>query len=134
MEFHEQSNEFHAFGRLELTMTKTRKIESNDDAWETGALGQDEAHVKVSKSVNEEAIDKGLNLTPVTIRLQKSLVENFKSIAALNGIGYQPLMRQVLTRFADCEMKKIARDLLIEQGLSPDDEEIIDCEDELKRA
>lgn len=28
-------------------------------------------------------------------------------IAQLNGIGYQPLMRQVLARFADCEKKKI---------------------------
>ncbi len=42
--------------------------------------------------------------------LQKSLIEDLKHIATLNGIGYQPLIRQILTRFADAEKKRILRE------------------------
>jgi hypothetical protein len=42
--------------------------------------------------------------------LQKSLIEDFKAIASLNGIGYQPLMRQILKRFVDCEKKRIIKE------------------------
>lgn len=106
-------------------MSKQPKIESTDEAWETGELGREEEHVKVSEGVNEVALNESLNLIPVSIRLQKSLVDDFKIIARLEGIGYQPLMRQVLTRFAHCEMKRIIRDVLEEQGLTrePDTDE-----------
>ena len=33
-----------------------------------------------------------------------------KALAQVNGIGYQPLIRQVLTRFVECEIKAILRD------------------------
>jgi len=49
-------------------------------------------------------------LQPISIRLEKSLIEDFKFIAILNRIGYQPLIRQVLKRFADCEKKRILRE------------------------
>ena len=100
-------------------MSKNPKIESTEEAWESGELGRDEKYARVSKSVDEKAIDEGLGLIPVTIRLQQSLVEDIKFIAELNGIRYQPLMRQVLTRFANCELKRITRDLMEEQDLRP---------------
>ena len=86
-----------------------RKIAGTDEAWEKRELGVDANFVAVTDDMNEDEIDLALGLQPISIRLQKSLIDDFKMIAQLNGIGYQPLMRQVLARFADCEKKKILR-------------------------
>ncbi len=43
-------------------------------------------------------------------------------IAEINGIGYQPLIRQVLKRFADAEKKRILRERAAEfRELGDDD-------------
>ncbi len=60
-------------------------------------------------SAEATLIQDSLGLQPISIRLEKTLIENFKAIATLEGIGYQTLMRQALRRFADCEMKRILR-------------------------
>ncbi len=44
----------------------------------------------------------------ISIRLHKELIEDFKKIAEFRGIGYQPLMRDALQRFAAAEYKLIA--------------------------
>ncbi len=96
-------------------MTKKIQIEASDDAWDSGVLGRDDEHVGVVKENIESKIDDALDLQLISIRLQKSLIEDFKMIAKLNGIGYQPLMRQTLTRFADCEKKRIISQLISER-------------------
>lgn len=96
-------------------MTK-ETVPAADDAWDLGDLGNDEKHAKVAKDVDNEAIDLALDLVPVSIRLQRTLIDDFRMIAKRHGIGYQPLMRQVLTRFAAAETRQIANDLIREQG------------------
>jgi hypothetical protein len=93
-------------------MTSQVKFQSDEDAWDNGKLGADANFAKPSPTApeSEAAIDAALELQPISIRLQKSLIEDFKLIAELHGLGYQPLMRQVLTRFADSEKKRILRD------------------------
>lgn len=91
-------------------MTKNLGIPGTNEAWETGQLGREEEFVKRSEDNIEKEIDEALELQLISIRLQKSLIEDFKYIATLNGIGYQPLMRQVLKRFVDCEKKTILRE------------------------
>lgn len=96
-----------------MTKAQTIKIEDTDEAWEAdGPLGNDFAHAVVADVDHElaKAIDDSLGLQPISIRLQKSLLENLKSLAQLNGIGYQPLIRQVLTRFVECELKMLLRE------------------------
>jgi predicted DNA binding CopG/RHH family protein len=95
-------------------MSKHEKILSTDEAWESGQLGEDLEHAEAFKGNIDLHIDEALELQSISIRLQKSLIDDFKDIAALNGIGYQPLMRQVLTRFADCEKKRILRERVSE--------------------
>lgn len=90
-------------------MAKETKIDSNPDAWESGKLGQDEQYVKISKEIKQDALDESLDLQMISIRLQKSLIEDMKMIAKLNGLSYQPLIRQILTRFVDCEKKQILK-------------------------
>jgi len=89
------------------------KIPDTEEAWETRQLGADEAYVAAAEPA-DAAIDAALELQPISIRLHKSLIEDFKIIAGMNGLGYQTLMRQVLNRFADCEKKKLLRDLASE--------------------
>ncbi|WP_186128956.1 hypothetical protein [Burkholderia gladioli] len=96
-------------------MSQTPKIPATDEAWDEGALGRSEEFVAVCTTVDEAELDAGLELQQISIRLQKSLIEDFKMIAALHGLGYQPLMRQILTRFADSEKKMLLRDFAREQ-------------------
>lgn len=104
-------------------MTKKIHIEASDEAWDSGKLGRDDEHVGVVKENIESKIDEALELQLISIRLQKSLIEDFKMIAKLNGIGYQPLMRQILTRFAECEKKNIINQLISERGKADDEED-----------
>jgi len=93
-------------------MSKQPKVPATDEAWDSGELGRDEQYVKRAEvDFEEEArIDKSLDLQLISIRLPKSLIEDFKYLGQINGLGYQPLMRQVLKRFAHCEKKNILRE------------------------
>lgn len=91
----------------------TKKIKGAHEAWESGELGASSEHIK-ALSVKEtkadlDLINEHLGLQPISIRLEKSLIDDFKAIASINHLGYQTLMRQALKRFADCEKKDILR-------------------------
>jgi predicted DNA binding CopG/RHH family protein len=87
--------------------TKERqRIEDTAEAWESRELGADEAFVEVVE-LDDKAVDDALELVPISIRLQRPLIEDFKMIARINGLGYQPLMRQVLSRFAEAEKRRL---------------------------
>lgn len=88
--------------------TQNKLISDTEEAWENRTLGADEEYVAVS-NLSDEIVDASLDLQPISIRLHKALIEDFKIIAKLNGLGYQTLMRQVLKRFSDAEKKKILR-------------------------
>lgn len=91
-------------------MTRPGKISDSDEAWDTGQLGRLAEHARPAAADMEKTIDASLGLQLISIRLQKSLIEDFKAIASLNEIGYQPLMRQILRRFVDGEKRRIARE------------------------
>lgn len=99
----------------------SKKIVGAPEAWEDGSLGQDEEFVRVSKEVDDAALNDAAGLQPISIRLQKSLIEDFKMIAEINGIGYQPLIRQVLKRFADAEKRRILREKSADMRALDDD-------------
>lgn len=94
----------------------TPKIPDTEEAWLSGELGTDEEFVAVAPDDAESIINDQLDLQPISIRLEKSLIEDFKLIAAMHGLGYQPLMRQSLKRFADCEKKRILREAAAEMA------------------
>lgn len=96
-------------------MNEQAKIPGTAEAWESGELGQDERFVKVADPIEEAALNDALDLQLISIRLQKALIEDFKMIAKANGIGYQPLIRQVLKRFADSEKKRLIREMMAER-------------------
>ena len=57
-------------------------------------------------------VDAALGLQAISIRLEKSLIKQLKLIAAHHGIGYQPMVRDLLNRFARSEMTLILQSQL----------------------
>lgn len=88
-------------------MSKTPRIPGSDEAWDEGLLGREEQFVAVDNGADIADLDAGLELQLISIRLSKSLIEDFKAIAQIHGLGYQPLMRQALHRFAEGEKKML---------------------------
>jgi len=90
------------------------KIDGSIENWENGVLGLDEEH---ARRVNEEetaAIEKAAGLQLISIRLERDLIAQLKAIARYHGIGYQPMVRDLLHRFAISEGKDIYQRLLTE--------------------
>ena len=99
-------------------MNTPTPIPSTEEAWESGHLGNDESHIghltESELAADATLIQESLGLQPISIRLEKTLIDDFKAIATINGLGYQTLMRQALKRFADCEKKKLLNDMAAE--------------------
>lgn len=95
---------------------------SNIEKWENGELGRSLEH---AKKVDESDIglDDALELQLISIRLQKSLIAQLKGIADFHGIGYQPMIRDLLNRFARSEGQHILKLKLkeIEKIRAPDE-------------
>lgn len=83
------------------------KIRNTPEAWEDGLLGREEKYVAVADSSHETALDEALGLQAISIRLPRQLIEHYKLIAHFHGIGYQPLMRDVMARFVPNALKEI---------------------------
>lgn len=85
----------------------TKKIESTDDAWDDRRLGASEMHVVAVENEYAEALDDALGLQSISIRLPKQMIDQYKLIAHFHGVGYQPLMRDVMARFVPGALKEI---------------------------
>ena len=89
------------------------KILSTDDAWDNRTLGAEEAYVKLDDSGIEDEIDEAVGTQLISIRMQRSMIDDLKAIATFNNeIGYQTLIKQILQRFVEGEKKKIWNDIV----------------------
>lgn len=95
-----------------MATIRKKKVAHAVDPWETGALGQSEEHVRVATDAEMREVDDALELQMISIRLQKGLLDALKEIAKHNGIGYQPMVRDLLNRFARSEIRTILQDRL----------------------
>ena len=80
----------------------------NTEKWETQQLGAEEEYAAPSPQEENEAVDNALGLQLMSIRLQATLIEDLKELAVQEGLGYQPLMRMVLTRYVKENEHKLA--------------------------
>lgn len=96
-------------------MSGKEKILGTDDAWESEQLGADKKHARPVALEDAMQIDEALGLQMISIRLDKSLIDSFKTLGMFHGVGYQPLMRDALKRFAEAEMKAIVSGLVESQ-------------------
>lgn len=91
-------------------------IPASDEAWDDETLGADPGSMKVVDEKTAAELDEAAGTQLISIRMQKSMVDAFKAIAAANkGIGYQTLMKQILQRFIDGEMKRVWNEHLAEK-------------------
>jgi hypothetical protein len=88
-------------------MSKKSSIAGTAEAWESGALGKSDAHVRVASADIERQVDEALGLQAISIRLPKATIEVYKNLAKMHGVGYQPLMRDAICRWADSELKML---------------------------
>lgn len=86
-----------------------KRIENTNENWENRVLGADEASAALFAGDNAR-MDDALGMQMISIRLPKSLLDEMKLIAKVHGLGYQPLIRQSLQRFATSEIKRLIRD------------------------
>lgn len=96
------------------------KIQGTAEAWESRELGADKAHAKAVSAEKAQQIDDAIGMQMISIRLDKNLIDSFKMLAEFHGVGYQPLMRDALKRFADCEMKSIVQGVVESQRKRPE--------------
>lgn len=96
-------------------MIEKGKILGTDEAWESGELGTDGKHARVVSPETADKIDDALGLQMISIRLEKALIDSFKLLGSFHGIGYQPLMKDALKRFAEHELKAIVSGLVESQ-------------------
>lgn len=90
-----------------------KSIPGTEENWESGTLGSDEAFVQIATDISNDGVDDLLGLQMISLRLPKGMVADLKQIAKHNNLrGYQPLIRRVLKRFIDAEMKIIAQQLM----------------------
>lgn len=100
---------------MERVMSAAQKIPGTDEAWESDQLGNDPKFAKAASLEVTKQIDDALCLQSISIRLEKKLIDSFKILADFHGIGYQPLMRDALNRFAQSEMKAIVSGIVESQ-------------------
>ena len=101
----------------ETEMKNTDRFHASLAAWESGALGRDEKHVRRASKESEKSFQDASELQLISIRLHKKLIEDLKEIARHNGLGYQPLIRQLLTRFVVAEFRSMRNDAIAETRL-----------------
>lgn len=85
--------------------TSKRKAEP----WEDRQLGAEAEFVAIADKSHEKTLNEALELQSISIRLPVELIKNYKLIAGFHGIGYQPLMRDILHRFVPEGLKEITQ-------------------------
>jgi hypothetical protein len=87
--------------RLEDEFSKSaiEQFDKGTDLWESGKLGASAKHAKPISRKQEQAFDDALGLQLISVRIQRSLIEQLRGLAKLEGMGYQTFMRQILTNY-----------------------------------
>lgn len=98
--------------------------EDQDGPWDTGELGREEKYAECAPEELRREIDEALALQMISVRLQKQLIIELKMIAQYRGIGYQPLIRDVLSRFTRAEIMQIANEIRANEELAKAREEV----------
>jgi predicted DNA binding CopG/RHH family protein len=73
--------------------SKELELLAEAQEWETGKRGSNST---ASNDETEATLNEAMELQMISIRLPQSVVENLKTMAKKEGIGYQPYTRQVL--------------------------------------
>lgn len=91
---------------------KTHELDAEVTAkWESGEYGRSGDHVGVAPEEESLQLDSDLAMKLVSIRLPIPLIDALKAIAGHHGVAYQPMIRDLLMRFARSEFLQIHAEL-----------------------
>lgn len=76
------------------------ELTADHEKWDNRELGASAEHFAFLSDEEQKKMDDAEGLQAISIRLNKSLLETLKGLSKVEGIGYQPLIRQVLTKYA----------------------------------
>ena len=110
------------------------KSKVSADAWDDRKFGADMAHVGVADASYENALTESLEMQSISIRLPSELIKQYKLIAGFHGVGYQPLMRDILHRFVPGALKEILESQIQLEEQRPKREPLIPLPVEKKAA
>lgn len=113
-----------------MYMDKPTKIEGLIQAWEDRELGCDENFVQKSSLIDDLKLDETLRLKTISIRMEETLIDDLKLVAQFHGVKYQPLVKQVLRRFVDVELKEMIKRFHFEEKLK----KAQNCNDDISSA
>lgn len=82
--------------------------EERELAWDNRELGAEEKYARRISRKKEQEIEKALGLQAISIRFQTEIIDQLKILAKEEGIGYQPLIRQIVTRYVRERISKKA--------------------------
>lgn len=74
------------------------RFDEDAERWDNKELGASAEHAHRASEEQERALDEATGLQLLSIRMPKVLIEQVKQLAKLEGIGYQPYMRKVMTQ------------------------------------
>lgn len=94
------STEATSKGANRMDKKKLDELTADHELWDKRELGASYEHFAVVTDEAQREIEEGFGLQLISLRLNRSLIEQFKELARLEGIGYQPLMRNVLIDYA----------------------------------
>lgn len=117
-------------------MSEDKRFIEESEKWDSRELGASVDHAQIASAEQSQAVLDSLDLQLISIRLQKGLIEDLKFIAKAHGIGYQPLVRDILHRFVVGEKKVIMRDILEQKRIELEiiDKTIpVDMDNEIKK-
>ena len=89
-------------------MKEEKGLYDNVELWENDTLGNNRETAKLA-SFSMKDLQEAIGLQPISLRMQKDVLDNLKFIAKHYGIGYQPLIKQILKSFVDSEMDQILK-------------------------
>lgn len=104
--------------------------ENSIKEWECGDYGLSSAHAAVDPESSEgsTSVDKATKMKMISIRLDEDLIDSLKGFAEFEGLGYQPLMRIILSRWVEGETKRHVNFFKQQLKQKLSEQEAIDCE------
>lgn len=75
------------------------KFDKDNELWEAKKLGASAEHAVPASDEDQQSVDDATGLQLLSFRIQKSVIEQLKQLARLEGIGYQPLMRKIICTY-----------------------------------
>lgn len=74
------------------------RFDEDAELWDSKQLGASAEHARPATAEQQRALDDATGLQLISIRMPKILIEQMKQLARLEGIGYQPYVRKVVTQ------------------------------------